>query len=73
MYEKSLEKPYSRELFSIQDTVQDMCALTSACTAGIFYEPVQMQLGILEFLLNQTLFNASKSFQVSYTGIVLEI
>ena len=25
MYEKSLEKPYSRELFSIQDTVQDMC------------------------------------------------
>ena len=26
MYEKSLEKPYSRELFSIQDTVQDMCA-----------------------------------------------
>ena len=25
MYEKSLEKPYSWELFSIQDTVQDMC------------------------------------------------
>ena len=25
MYQKSLEKPYSRELFSIQDTVQDMC------------------------------------------------
>ena len=25
MYEKSLEKPYSQELFSIQDMVQDMC------------------------------------------------
>ena len=25
MYEKSSEKPYSRELFSIQGTVHDMC------------------------------------------------
>ena len=29
MYEKSLEKPYCLEIFSIQDTVQDMCVLWS--------------------------------------------
>ena len=60
MYEKSLENPYSREIFSIQDTVQDRCGWGGSKSMDLMLiKKVRPQMGLIFFHKFQGIFTES--------------